>query len=48
MTFEFGDDQRWGFLELAVDGMTIEGTYTAVTKDGQVTAAVDTFSAGGR
>jgi hypothetical protein len=27
-----------------VDGMTIEGTYTAVTKDGQVTAAVDTFT----
>ncbi len=48
VTFEFGDDQRWGFLELAVDGMTIEGTYTAVTKDGQVTAAVDTFTAGGR
>ena len=48
VTFEFGDDQHWGFLELAVDGMTLEGTYTAVTKDGQATAGADTFTAGGR
>jgi hypothetical protein len=47
VTFEFGDDRGWGFLELTVDGKTIGGKYTTVTKDGKVTADADTFTAGG-
>jgi hypothetical protein len=46
IVFEFGDDKHWGFLELTIDGMKISGSYTAVTKDGEVTAGVDTFTTG--
>lgn len=48
VTFEFGDDRGWGFLELTVDGRTINGSYTAVTKDGQATPGADTFTSGRR
>lgn len=47
VTFEFGDDKRWGYLELTVDGRSISGTYNAVAKTGEVTAKVDTFTIGG-
>jgi hypothetical protein len=47
VTFEFGDDQGWGYLELTVDGKTIAGAYNAVTKTGEVTAKADTFTIGG-
>ena len=47
VVFEFGDDHHWGYLELTVEGGKISGSYTAVTKDGHVTAGVDTFTAGG-
>jgi hypothetical protein len=47
VVFEFGDDTRWGFLELTIEGHTISGSYTAVTKAGQVTPQVDTFTIGG-
>jgi hypothetical protein len=44
VTFEFGDDQRWGYLELTIDGMAISGAYNAVTKTGEVTPNADTFT----
>jgi Icc-related predicted phosphoesterase len=44
VTFESGDDQRWGFLELTVAAGAITGSYTAVDATGAVTAAVDTFT----
>lgn len=47
VTFEAGDDQRWGYLELTIDGKTISGVYTAVTKTGEVTPKADTFTIGG-
>ena len=47
VTFEFGDDARWGYLELTIDGKSISGAYNAVTKSGDVTAHVDTFTVGG-
>jgi hypothetical protein len=47
VVFEFGDDTHWGFLELTIEAHTISGSYTAVTKDGQVTPHVDTFTIGG-
>ncbi len=31
ITFEYGDDSRYGFLTLTVQGKTIKGEYTAVT-----------------
>jgi hypothetical protein len=45
--YEFGDDQHWGFLELTVAGHAIAGSYSAVTKDGQLTPALDRFTIGG-
>jgi hypothetical protein len=47
VTFEFGDDKSWGFLELTLDGTTISGSYTAVTKAGDTTPGADTFTVGG-
>jgi predicted MPP superfamily phosphohydrolase len=47
VTFEFGDDTNWGFLELTVTGQTITGSYTSVTKDGQASAGADGFTTGG-
>lgn len=44
VVFEFGDAQHWGYLELTVEGQTITGSYTAVTKDGQTTPAADSFT----
>lgn len=44
VTFEFGDDQGWGYLELTIDGMAISGAYNAVTKTGEVTPNADTFT----
>lgn len=46
VTFEFGDDKGWGFLELTVAGTKITGSYTAVAKDGTATPGADTFTAG--
>jgi hypothetical protein len=47
VTFEFGDDKGWGYLELTIGANTISGAYNAVTKTGEVTAKADTFSIGG-
>jgi hypothetical protein len=47
VTFEFGDDRNWGFLELTIDGKSIAGAYNAVTRDGQVTSKADAFTFGG-
>jgi hypothetical protein len=47
VVFEFGDDKNWGFLELTIDGRKISGAYTAVTRDGEVSAGADTFAIGG-
>ncbi len=47
VTFEFGDDKHWGFLELTADGKTIQGSYTAIDKAGQATPGADTFTIGG-
>ncbi|HWH11421.1 MAG TPA: metallophosphoesterase [Solirubrobacteraceae bacterium] len=47
VTFEFGDDANWGFLELTVAGQKITGIYTSVTKDGQATPGADRFTTGG-
>lgn len=47
VTFEYGDDKNWGFLELTINGSSISGSYTAVTKDGAATAGADTWSTGG-
>jgi predicted MPP superfamily phosphohydrolase len=44
VTFEFGDDQGWGYLELTINGKSISGTYNAVTKAGAVTSGADTFT----
>lgn len=44
VTFEYGDDTHWGFLELTVNQGTIDAAYTAVTKQGETTARADTFS----
>jgi hypothetical protein len=46
VVFEFGDATHWGFLELTIQGRTIAGSYTAVTKDGQTTPHADTFTIG--
>ena len=35
---------KWGFLKLTIDGMTITGEYVGVDKTGAVTPAVDTFT----
>jgi hypothetical protein len=50
VTFEYGDDRRYGFLTLTVSGGTISGSYTAVTpgtmpdgSDATVTANADRF-----
>jgi hypothetical protein len=48
VTFVFGDDKHWGFLELTIDGATIKGSYTAVDKAGGQTPGADTFTLGGR
>jgi hypothetical protein len=47
VTFEFGDDRHWGYLELTIDGRSISGAYNAVTKTGDVTPKADTFTVGG-
>jgi acid phosphatase type 7 len=44
VTFEYGDDTNWGFLELTINQGTIDGAYTAVTKQGKTTARADTFT----
>lgn len=44
VTFDYGDDSHWGFLELTIGGGTIDAAYTAVTKAGETTARADTFS----
>jgi hypothetical protein len=46
VVFNYGDDSHWGFLELSVHDNVISATYTAVTKDGVVTAGADTFTVG--
>ncbi|HLJ08813.1 MAG TPA: metallophosphoesterase [Acidimicrobiia bacterium] len=46
VTFEYGDDKNWGYLELTVQGSTISGSYTSVTKEGAATAGADTWSTG--
>lgn len=46
VVLEFGDDKNWGFLELTIDGTTITGAYTAVTKHGATTPKADTFTIG--
>lgn len=53
VTFEFGDDSHYGFLELTVADGAISGEYVAVTPgtmpdgtDATVTDNVDTFSTG--
>jgi hypothetical protein len=43
VVFNFGDDKRWGFLELTIAGNTIAGNYTAVTREGSTTPRADTF-----
>jgi acid phosphatase type 7 len=45
VTFEFGDDHNWGFVELTVGGGQISGSYTSVSKTGTATPAVDAFTA---
>ena len=47
VTFEFGDDRHWGYLELTIDGSSISGAYNAVTKTGEVTPQADKFTLGG-
>jgi hypothetical protein len=47
VTFEFGDDRNWGYLEVTVKGKQIAGSYNSVTKAGEVTADADTFTLGG-
>jgi hypothetical protein len=47
VTFEFGDDRGWGYLELTIDGRSISGAYNAVTKAGEVTPKADTFTVSG-
>lgn len=47
VTFEFGDDHDWGYLELTIDGRSISGAYNAVAKTGAVTPKSDTFTIGG-
>jgi acid phosphatase type 7 len=44
LTFEFGDDTHWGFLELTVHNNTITGSYTAITSDEHSTPSADTFT----
>jgi calcineurin-like phosphoesterase family protein len=44
VTFEYGDDTNWGFLELAIHAGTIDAAYTAVTKQGTTTPRADTFT----
>lgn len=46
VVLEFADAKHWGFLELTVEGQTITGSYTTVTKDGQTTPDADTFKIG--
>jgi hypothetical protein len=43
VTFDYGDDRLWGFLELTVAAGEITGTYTNVTREGLATPGVDTF-----
>ncbi len=50
VTFEYGDDKRYGFLTLTVSGGTVSGSYTAVTpgtmpdgSDATVTPKADQF-----
>jgi hypothetical protein len=44
LTFEFGDDQNWGFVELTIGDGTIAGSYTSVDASGNTTAGADTFT----
>ena len=41
---EYFDATQWGFLRLVVTPSQIEGQYTGVDKEGNVTPQVDTFS----
>src|SRR5436190_17888427 len=47
VVFEFGDAAHWGFLELTVDGQTITGAYTQITREGQTAPNADAFTIGG-
>jgi hypothetical protein len=47
VTFEFGDDTHWGFLEITIQDDTITGSYTAITQDEQRTPNTDTFTTSG-
>jgi hypothetical protein len=44
VTFEFGDDRHWGFVELTIGGGTIKGSYTSVDSNGTATAGLDPFT----
>jgi 3',5'-cyclic AMP phosphodiesterase CpdA len=44
VTFEFGDDKNWGFLSFTAGAGKLSATYTAVAKDGTVTAGRDSWS----
>lgn len=48
MVFNYGDDQRWGFLELTIGANKIVGNYSAVTTNGATTPDADTFQIGWR
>jgi acid phosphatase type 7 len=44
VVYEAGQDKVFGFLRLAIGGGKIEGEYVGVSKEGQVTPALDTFT----
>jgi hypothetical protein len=44
VTFEAGDDQNWGFLTMSAGEGKLSGSYTSVTRDGQIRSGVDSFS----
>jgi hypothetical protein len=46
VVFNYGDDRRWGFLELTIGANKIAGAYTAVTADGATAPQADTFQIG--
>ncbi len=46
VTFEAGDDQNWGFMTFTAANGSLSGMYSSVTRAGQVTADVDSFSVG--
>lgn len=39
VTFDYGDDQNWGFLKLTADGTSLKGNYTGARLDGTLAAS---------